>query len=863
MKPIIPAIALLAALFAVPAMAATERIVLPADVTPARYDIAIVPDAGHLTFAGSVGIAIDVHRPTAQIALNAAELAFRRVALSGVAATPKVSFDAAQETATLTFPAPVAAGRHILAIDYTGKINRNAAGLFALDYDAVGGKARALFTQFENSDARRFVPCWDEPARKAVFVLTATVPAGEMAVSNLPIAASEMLAGGLKRVRFAPSPRMSSYLLFFGLGDFQRISRKVNGIDVGVIVKRGDAAKAAYALDTAAQILPYYEDYFATKYPLPKLDLIAGPGESQFFGAMENWGAIFYFERDLLIDPKISTAADRRDVYITIAHEVAHQWFGDLVTMAWWDGIWLNEGFASWMELKAADRFHPEWNVWLDALSSREAAMRVDARAGTHPIIQPIRDVLQANEAFDTITYSKGQAVIRMLESYLGADIFRAGVRRYIKAHAYGNTVSDDLWRELDKTSSTPVTTIAHDFTLQAGVPLIRANASGQTLGLTQDRYAEDDSGKAPASWHVPVVEASVGAQGVWRGIVSRQTPADIALVPGALAIVNRGQAGYFRTLYDPSAFAALASRFHGLSPADQIGLLNDSSALGLAAYVSAADILVLASRATADMDPDVIETVATRLQALDRLYDGLPGQPAFRVFARRVLDPVLARVGWSARNGEGPNVPLLREALLGTLGELDDAAVVAEARGKFATFLKSPAALSADDRQSVLAIVAENADPAAWDALRGLAATATASLEARQYFVLLGRARDPALAERALQFALSGDVPVTTRPSILAAVAKLHPQMALEFLAAHFGEFDPIIEPDSRVEFAPALASTSHDPAIIMELRAYADAHIPPDARGDEVKAEAAIAFNASVRRNRLPELDRWLAAH
>ena len=208
-------------------------------------------------------------------------------------------------------------------------------------------------------------------------------------------------------MRFADSPKMSSYLLFFGLGDFDRISRMVNGVDVGVIVKRGDTDQARYALDAAAHILPYYEDYFGVKYPLPKLDLVAGPGQSQFFGAMENWGAIFFFERDVIIDPKISTEDDKRGVYITIAHEMAHQWFGDLVTMDWWDGIWLNEGFASWMEYKATDSFHPEWNVWLRALGAKERALRVDARDGTHPIIQPIHDVFQANEAFDTITYSK------------------------------------------------------------------------------------------------------------------------------------------------------------------------------------------------------------------------------------------------------------------------------------------------------------------------------------------------------------------------------------------------------------------------------------------------------------------------
>ena len=310
-----------------------------------------------------------------------------------------------------------------------------------------------MFTQFENSDARRFVPSWDEPGRKATFELTATVPADQMAVSNMPIRSTDVLPGGRKRVHFATTPKMSSYLLFFGSGDFERIHRNVDGVDVGVVVKRGDTAQAAFALDAASDILPYYNDYFGTPYPLPKLDLIAAPGSSQFFGAMENWGAIFYFERDLLIDPRISTERDKQGVYLVIAHEMAHQWFGDLVTMAWWDDLWLNEGFASWMENKVTDHFHPEWKIWLQALRDKQSAMQEDARDGTHPIVTPINDVLQASSAFDSITYSKGAAVIRMLESYLGEDAFRDGVRRYIHDHAYGNTTTDDLWAAMDRGS--------------------------------------------------------------------------------------------------------------------------------------------------------------------------------------------------------------------------------------------------------------------------------------------------------------------------------------------------------------------------------------------------------------------------
>jgi aminopeptidase N len=851
----------LAASAMVGSAAAAQRIVLPAEVTPAHYDIAIVTDAPHMAFTGTVKIDVQVKRPVRAITLNAADLVFGQVSLSGSAGAPKVAYDAKAETATLSFPGEVAAGAHVLSIEYRGKINQQAAGLFALDYDTAGGKKRALFTQFENSDARRFIPSWDEPNKKATFSLTATVPAGEMALSNTPITATQPVAGGLKRVTFATSPKMSSYLLFFGSGDFERISRKVNGVDIGVVVKRGDLSRAAYALDAASHILPYYEDYFGVRYPLPKLDLIAGPGSSQFFGAMENWGAIFYFERDLEIDARTSTESDKRDVYIVVAHEMAHQWFGDLVTMDWWDDLWLNEGFASWMELKATDQFHPEWKVWMDSLEAKERAMLLDARSGTHPVIQPIRDVLQANEAFDTITYSKGQAVIRMLEDYVGADAFRAGVRAYIKAHAYGNTVTDDLWREIDKTSPRPITAIAHDFTLQPGIPLIRVTPGKTGVHLAQDRFAADASARAPLSWHVPVLSRALEGGAVGRSVVARSVPADLPDSGGVL--VNAGQAGYFRTLYDPVLLRSAADHFRTLSAEDQLGVLNDARALGYTGYAPLTDFLSLAGQADPAMDPQVLAALAGQLQAIDTLYDGLPGQPAFRAFGQKLLAPLLAASGWDAKPGESQNAALLRASLLSALSRLDDPAVIAEARKRLPQYLNGSSRMAPDTRRSVLAIVARHADAAEWERLHTLAKNEKSTLAKQELYALLGTAQDKALARRALDLALGGEPAVTTRPDIIASVGASYPDMAFDFVSAHLALVDSWLEADSRNQYVPGIAGHANDVAMIGKLKAFAQAHIPETARGSVVKAESAIALAAEVRAKRLPDVDRWLAAH
>jgi aminopeptidase N len=859
------AAALLIAL-AVPSFAA-ERVALPPDVIPEHYDVAITPDAATARFSGSETVEIAVKRETSEIVLNAAELTFSRVALSSRAEAPAISLDAATETATFKFAQPIAPGTYTLTIDYAGKINSNAAGLFYLDYD--GGKKRALFTQFENSDARRFLPCWDEPARKATFTLTATVPASQTAVSNMPAAGEESVAGGLKRVKFMPSPKMSSYLLFFGLGDFERISQKVNGVDVGIVVTRGNTGRAQYALDSAVQILPYYEDYFGVKYPLPKLDIIAGPGQSQFFGAMENWGAIFSFDRAVLIDPSLSTQGDRIGVYLTNAHEMAHMWFGDLVTMDWWDGLWLNEGFASWMDTKEGARFHPEWNLWLGSLDSKEAAMAIDARDGTHPVVQPIIDVLQASQAFDAITYQKGMSVIRMLEDYTGEDTWRAGVRAYVKAHAYGNTVTDDLWSELDKVSATPMSSIAHDFTLQPGVPLIRVASTRKGIRLSQDQFTANGPGGGALAWQVPVVEKPLGSHRAWHGIVSRDKPAEIALPKHALPIVNAGQAGYFRTLYDKKLAARLAARFTALSAADQLGILNDAAALGYAGYEPMGDFLRLASKARPGMNPTMLSAIADRLRSLDRSYRGLPGRTAYRAFALRVLRPLFASMGWTGKPGEGPNDARLRHDLLAALSQLDAPEIAMQARQRFAGFVADTSSLSGDLRSNVLAIAAAHADPATWEQLHTLARTAKNSLEQRQLYLLLATAQDSGLAQRALALSLSDEAPATLKLAIIARVAGDprhghgdgdNAEVAFEFALTHAGEIDALLEPSSRTEYIPSLAGQTAELSGITKLRAYAEANIPASARQSVVKAEAAITYAAMIRAKRLPEVDHWL---
>ena len=841
---------------------------LPRDVRPRHYEISFEPHADQLSFDGKTTIHLEVLRPTDRIVLQAMDMRFSSAGmLSADGKTsfpaPKIEIDAANQTASFVFPQALPAGSHRLVLSYTGKIGTQANGLFAIDYTTKTGDKRALYTQFENSDARRFVPSWDEPNYKATFALEAVVPSAQMAVSNMPVAQSVELGDGRKRVRFATSPKMSTYLLFFGLGDFERATVKLGDTEVGVVTQTGLLDQARFALDSSDDVLGEYNEYFAIPYPLPKLDNIASPGRSQFFGAMENWGAIYTFEYALLLDPTISTQADRQRVFSIAAHEIAHQWFGNLVTMQWWDDLWLNEGFATWMAARTTKKLHPEWNTTLKIVGDREEAMALDAGAGTHPVVQHVETVEQASQAFDDITYLKGGAVIGMLENYVGADAWREGVRSYMQKHAYGNTASDDLWREVQAAAGKPVLDIAHDFTLQPGVPLIRVEdatcANGMTqLRVTQGEFTKDGSVRSSA-WRVPLIAQSPGGEPV-RTLV--EGGAATLQVPGCGAIViNAGQTGYYRSLYSPAQFGKIRDGFAALAPIDQLGLLGDTWALGMAGYQSGADFMDLAQATPADADPQIWGDIAGAFSGLDDYYRGDKArQEAFRAFARAKLAPVFARVGWEARAGESDPTAILRTTLIGVLSDLGDTAVIGEAKRRYAADGGDPKAMPAALRKTILAVVAQHADVAGWEKLRASAAAEKTPLVRDQMYELLATADDEALAHRALDLALTDEPGETNSAGMIAVVAQRFPELAFEYATGHRAQVDKRVDSTSRAAYYPELANTSLDPGMVDRLRAYADAHIAAGSRRAMETVIANIEYRRQVKAKRLPEIDAWL---
>jgi aminopeptidase N len=847
---------------------------LPRTAVPNHYTIEITPHAEALTFDGKVAIDLKVIKATRELVLNAADLEIANATLTPKGAEPmigKTTVDADAQTATFTFERDLMPGDYRLDIAYSGKINTQANGLFALDYTNVDGKpARSLFTQFEAADARRFVPSWDEPDYKAVFDLKANVPAGEMAVSNMPAASSKDIGDGRKAVAFETSPVMSSYLLFFALGDFERITTNAGGREVGIVMSRGNGEKARYALDAEAQILPYYNDYFGRPYPLPKLDNVAGPGQSQFFSAMENWGAIFTFEKRLLLDPAISSEADKQAIFSIEAHEMAHMWFGDLVTMAWWDDLWLNEGFASWMANKTTQHFHPDWGGDIDQLADRESAMELDAFSTTHPVVQTIRTVEQANQAFDDITYEKGQSVISMLEGFAGAATWREGIRKYIAKLAYQNSRTGDLWAAIEGAGAKGLIAVARDFTTQPGIPLVQlSNAQcidGQTVApVTLGQFSNDhrqQAAAAPLSWHIPLRAAAGGRSSSLQ--VTTGHKATLRAPGCGVLLVNPGQTGYFRVLYTPEQAEALRRAFAQLSPADQYGVLSDSLALSYSGYQPMSGPLGLLAAIPASAHVKVAQKGVGSWRKLFRDLDGNPAaQAAISAYASHSYWPRLQQLGFAPREGESPLDALLRATLIKDLGELGEPHVVAEGRRLLGELQRNPNAIPGSLKESWLGVIAANADSSSWEILHRMAAGARGSIERSIYYGLLGQARNEALARRALELSITKEPGATVSAGMITSAAENHPSLALEFVLSHLAQVAPLIDLSSSSRYVARLVEESADPTLIPKLRNYAAAHIKPEDRRPVDHAVARIQWKADNRPRIEREVVQWLHAH
>jgi aminopeptidase N len=840
---------------------------LPKTVVPLNYAIELRPDLDNALLSGSEIVDIDVRAATERLVLNAANMTLAEAALAeDPGERASIALDATAETATLSFPHALAIGRHRLRLAFSAPINHFGPGLFAVDYPTETGRKQMLATHLEPIGARRVFPCWDEPAFKASFETAVIVPERLLAVANMPVASETPAGPGLKRIVFAPTPKMSTYLFVLAAGELEKVSAQSDGIAISVVTTAGKSAEGRYALESAVRLMAYYNDYFGIKYPLPKLDLIAVPGG--IGGAMENWGGIVFFESTLLFDPANTSESAKRHIFGIIAHEMAHLWFGDLVTMAWWDDLWLNEGFATWLQAKASDALNPDWHVWLTVGGATEAAMREDGRRTAHAIEQPIADDREAASVFDAITYNKGRALLRQIEAYVGEDVFRAGIRGYLRDHAYDNATTADLWQALQGGTDKPIAAVARSFTRQAGVPLIRAelrcNGERQILVLRQDRLVANDRAGHPERWSVPIALGPATAAQPTETLLLSDRAAESALGRcGETLKLNIGAIGYYRVRYDDESAAALAAMLERMTPADRVNLIADSWALVEAGDEPPARFLAFIDSAAGDDNLAVWDEMLRALERLDALERGRAGRAALRAKARLWARPAFDRLGWDAAPAEEPDRALLRVRLIRFLGDIGDDAILEEARRRFAGFRKDPALLDPRLRDVVVHLAGRIADRPTWDTLLALARGTTSTEERVRYYVALAGALDPDLAQQALGLVLGERLPPNIAGRLVFAVAYSgeHPDLAWAFVQENYAALAAQQGPRFPDRFAADVLRSFNDRAHAAELAAFAPAHATPAGRIEAARAEEGIVMDADFIERQLPAVEAWLA--
>ena len=792
-------------------MPSTDAVTLPQNVTPRRYRLRLQPDLDSFTFSGDQAVDIEILEPTSSITLNAMDLWIRgaSVSVDGTAiAAGTISLDSSNETATLEFGQELSTGPARLDMSFTGVLNDKLLGFYRSEYISQDGQARYLATtQFEATDARRAFPCWDEPARKASFDVTLVFAEGLQAVANTPAVEETSPGPGLKSVRFAETPVMSTYLLAFIVGDLVSIEADAaNGTRMGIWTTPGKEDQAQFALDTSVKLLGYFNDYFGIPYPLPKLDHIAIPDFAA--GAMENWGAITYRETALLVDPVNSSAGTRQRVAEVVAHEMAHMWFGDLVTMEWWDDLWLNESFASWMGTKAVDWLFPDWEMWTQFVNmDTNRALSLDGLKNSHPIEQEVKNPAEVSQLFDAISYSKGASVIRMLEQFLGPETFRQGLNRYLSNNMYANARTQDLWSALEEESGQPVTSIMDSWVKQMGYPVLQVDSERAEehleLSMSQERFVYDrplgpgspeDGGSDPEVWQVPVTVNSGGEASAATVMEGRETRLEMPAVGGWFK-VNTGQTGFYRVNYSNDDWQRLVPAVSSLelSATDRLGVQNDAYALSKAGLLPISQFLELAGAYVNETDASVWSDLASNLRDIEQLIAGDPVHPAYQEFARGLFGPAARRAGWGPRPGDGHLDALLRTTVLGQAGSYEDREVLQGAIGQFQRYLSDHDSVHPDLRGVVCSLAAQAGDRSTYDQLWELEGQASLQEEKIRLLLALTRFQDTGLLNETLERALSSRVrsqdTITVVGGVAANIRGREP--AWEFVKSNWAEFD------------------------------------------------------------------------
>jgi puromycin-sensitive aminopeptidase len=767
-------------------------------VVPRRYEIRIEPDLGRARFTGEEIIEVGVREPVGEILVNAAQLRIQEASIGdgrGRTLAGATILDEATERARIRFPETLTPGVWRLTLSFAGVLNDRLQGFYRSTAGVPRGastpggtapdaEAFLAVTQFQAADARRVFPCWDEPAFKAVFEVTLVVDEHLTALSNSAVVGERSIPGsGKKAVRFAPTIPMSTYLLAFVVGHLEASEPTVvDGVPLRVWCVPGRTHLGRFAQQVAAFALRFFREYYGTPYPGDKLDLIAVPDFES--GAMENFGAVIFRETNLLADEQSATFGELRAVADQVAHEVAHMWFGDLVTMAWWNGLWLNEAFATFMQLLAVDAWRPAWDRWVTFGVARAAALEIDALRSTRSVEFDVRTPADAEAMFDVLTYQKGAAILRMVEQHLGPDVFRKGVQRYLARHRFANAETRDLWRALGEASRQPVGEVMDGWVFRPGYPLVgvRAEDGGKVLVFSQRRftYSRDD-GRESGLWRIPIHFRARLPDGVKRMRLLLSSPeARVELpAPAGWVVVNEASYGFYRTRYASDLLAELASDLFGrLSPIERFALVNDTWAGALGGLAPLAGYLDLTARLRSERDRNVWATLIESFTYLERVVADRD-RPALAGLVRDRLGPTATALGWRPEPGESETQRELRADVLRALGTLgNDEATHAIAKELYGRYDSDPAAVHPSLVATLLAIRAHAGTEADYAEFLRRFETARTPQDAWRYLFSLSRFRDPHLVQRTLLLTTEGrvrsqDAPFLVRSLLLSVPAR------------------------------------------------------------------------------------------
>lgn len=728
------------------------------DVNPINYNLTFEPDLKKFTFNGIESITADCKKLTNSITMHCAELKIISCQVTSkgniIKSSPKTNEK--KEELEIKLSEKVK-GEITIDLKFQGILNDRLLGFYRSQYTQNGKTKYLATTQFEAADARRAFPCWDEPEAKATFDISIIADNKFTAISNMPIKSKKKIKS--KTVyNFSKTPVVSTYLIYLGVGEFEYLTGKVGKIQIRVITTKGNKSKGRFSLDLGKKLLVSYEKYFGIKYPLPKLDLIAVPDFAA--GAMENWGAITFRETILLYDPKTSSTRTKQFIAEVISHEIAHMWFGNLVTMKWWNDLWLNESFATFMATKFVDKFYPEWNLWDQFIEdAMNDAMGLDALKTTHPIDVKVNSPAEIREIFDVISYDKGGCVLRMLENYVGETNFRAGLKKYLSSFKYANAQGQDLWDAIGKASKMPVSDMVNSWLKQPGFPQVEITQNDNSLLLKQSRFLMESTPKTQKGlWNIPITYG-LGKEAKTILLTKKSTTVKSPSGPGFVA--NLGRTGFYRVKYDDGILLDLKMLVDQkqIPHVDRWAIQNDLFALCVAGKEDIRNYLDF-SDAYFDEDSYLPQTnVANNLNFLSLLTFFEDFSDEIHEYTINYFRKILSNLGWEKQKSDRHTDAFLRGFSIFALGKLGDESILEKANLKFKAFLKNPSTLHPDIREPVFSLVAWTGNSKTHSQFVTLYKNAKTMEEKLRFLGALCYFRDEKLLLKTLQFSQTSEV--------------------------------------------------------------------------------------------------------